>query len=229
MDIAQYQGLPHLIKRILNKTNIPRISLGSIYPEGITNKLLDLYARNWPRLARHFHISLQSGCNKTLQRMNRHYIIEQYRDLVHKIHRMIPQVNLTTDVIAGFPGETEADFQESLANIQTIDISRIHVFPYSKRPKTLASKMEAKWGRVPNKIKQQRAKIIRTFSQNKYRAFLKQFLDQELEVLFENQDSQGSYYGYSDNYIKVFQSSASKFKTISNVRIKAVKRNSLIA
>ncbi|NMC35853.1 MiaB/RimO family radical SAM methylthiotransferase [Candidatus Beckwithbacteria bacterium] len=212
IDISQYQDgkaiLTDLLKQVLTETSVERIRLGSVYPEVFTKDFLDLYSQNVVsnvkngRLCRHFHISLQSACDQTLKRMNRHYTIKQFKKTVAQVKKAIPGVSITTDVIVGFPGETDQDFMESLQNIQEIGFSKIHVFPYSNRPGTLAGQKEKKWGEVFKKTKLARAKKLRDLSKQLEENFRKQFINQTLGVLIEAKNKQGEWVGWSDNYIK---------------------------
>ncbi|NMB57187.1 tRNA (N(6)-L-threonylcarbamoyladenosine(37)-C(2))-methylthiotransferase MtaB [Candidatus Beckwithbacteria bacterium] len=217
VDISQYQDkegidLTNLIKQILQQTQNLRIRLGSIYPEAFTSEFLALYqtpsafAINKKdfqyRLCRHFHISLQSASDSVLQRMGRKYSVKEYLQVLGKIRQIIPDVSITTDVIVGFPGETNDEFATTFKNLQKMKLSKIHVFPYSERPLTKASQNHD-WKKITKKTKTIRAKKLRDLSKEQEQDFIKKFLGSHLQVLLENKDKNGFCWGYSDNYLKV--------------------------
>jgi len=166
-----------LLKIILKKTKIPQISFGSIYPEVINDKLIKLYINNWKegndRLRPFFHLPLQSGSEKILKLMGRKYSLKKFKSIIEKLHQALPQALIATDVIVGFPGETEKEFQETYQFLKNSPISKFHVFRFSPRKGTVAYKMEKEWGRVDEKTKKQRAKILRELGEKKYKNFLK--------------------------------------------------------
>jgi len=128
-----------VLKALLDETSIPRIRMSSLQPQDLSDEVIGLWQN--PRLCRHFHLALQSGARATLQRMRRRYSQDEYRDAVRRLRAAVPDVAITTDVIAGFPGETEADFEESYVFCQEMGFAGIHVFPYSQRSGTVAFKM----------------------------------------------------------------------------------------
>lgn len=232
VDIAQYQdekkiNLAGLLKILLAQTQIPRFSLGSIYPEGITGEFLQVYKNNWPRLCRHFHLALQSGCNATLERMNRHYGVEKFSATVKEIRKAIPDVNITSDVIVGFPGETETEFQESLKNIRAMQFGKIHVFPFSARLGTAAAIKETQWGRLTKAEKAERAKIMGQLSNRMRQKFRQRFLGRHLEVLWEKKNSAGLWEGFSDNFLRVYSSQSRQPGTITQVKVDKTGANRL--
>jgi len=153
--------LVKLLKLILAETKIEKISFGSVNLDSFDNELIDFFSNHKSRITNHFHISLQSGCNTTLKRMNRKYTIKEYKEVIKKLREEIPNVVFSTDVMVGFPGETEEEFEESFKNIKEIGFAKLHVFRYSPREGTLAVKMSDKWGKIPEKVKMERAKKIR--------------------------------------------------------------------
>ena len=142
-----------LLKEIETKTSIPRYRLGSLNPHEITPELLT-FLQNSEKFCPHFHLSLQSACNRTLKRMNRHYTVEYYLDQIEDIVSRFDKPFLGSDIIAGFVGETDEDFQTTVENLNKSKLSQIHTFPYSIRKGTIAEKME---GHLPDKIKEERA------------------------------------------------------------------------
>lgn len=169
--------IPDLLRSLLKKSAIPRISFGSIYPEAITNEFINLYVEDRKiadnRLALFFHLPLQSASEKILKLMNRKISLKKFKKIVKKLHQALPEALIATDVIVGFPGEREKEFKQTYRFLKEMPISKFHVFRFSPRPQTLASKMEKEWGRVDEKIKKQRAKILREFGEKKYKDFLK--------------------------------------------------------
>lgn len=157
VDIASVD-LTKLMKRILGETKIKKISFGSINLACFTDEFIESCKNR--RVVPRFHIPLQSGCNKTLKRMRRKYTAEDYKLVMRKLRREIPRAIINTDIIVGFPGETEKEWRESLKNIKALKFAKIHVFRYSRHRQTLAGKMEKIWGAVPEKIKIRRAKTL---------------------------------------------------------------------
>ncbi|MBU1167373.1 tRNA (N(6)-L-threonylcarbamoyladenosine(37)-C(2))-methylthiotransferase MtaB [Patescibacteria group bacterium] len=195
-------GLEKLIEIILEKTSIPRIRLGSIDPNLVTDELISLWKNN-SRLCRHWHLSLQSGSNKILEAMNRHYSRKQYLKIVQKLRSLDPFFSITTDVIVGFPGETEQNFEDTLDLMNEARFAKVHIFPFSKRPGTPAEKMT---NQVPEEIKEARAQKARETEASVSNAFKKENVGREEEVLFEGERN-GYFEGHSKNYLRVFQRS----------------------
>lgn len=200
--------LLEILKRVHAVEGIKRIRFSSIEPNVITEKFVDALSA-LPKVCHHFHLSLQSGCNQTLKAMNRKYSAEKYEEAVNLLKKAIPDVALTTDIIVGFPGETEENFQECYAFASKIAFSKIHVFPYSAKKGTPAAEMK---GQLPNEIKNQRAKKLLELSEKDSRKFMEQFLNCEQEVLFEKEVSPGVYEGHTSNYMKVIAKSAKDLK-----------------
>lgn len=189
-----------LLKEIETKTSIPRYRLGSLNPHEITPELLT-FLQNSEKFCPHFHLSLQSACNRTLKRMNRHYTVEYYLDQIEDIVSRFDKPFLGSDIIAGFAGETEDDFQTTVENLNKSKLSQIHTFPYSIRKGTIAEKME---GHLPDKIKEERAGIIKKISVEKINTFLKSNIGSEQEVLIEKRPAKnGKFKGVTRNYITV--------------------------
>lgn len=207
--------LVDLIRLILNETDFPRIRLSSINPQDITDELIELWATE-ERLCRHFHLSLQSGSDTVLKRMGRPYYAHKYYSVVKKITQKIWDVAITTDIIVGFPGETDEEFQETCDFVNKVGFSKIHVFPYSKRKGTRATLMI---NQVDQETKKQRAKALRQIGANLRRTSLKQFREVPFEVLFE--ERKGDYwYGLTSNYIKVsHKSNQNLTNTIKTIKL----------
>ncbi len=190
-------NLAGLARLILEETQIRRIRFSSIEPQDFPRELLDLWPE--PRLCRHFHLPLQSGCDRTLERMGRRYRFSEFRDLVEEIHRRIPDVGLTTDIIVGFPGETEEEFAESLQAISSLPLSDLHIFPFSLRPGTAAAKMA---GHLPPALIHRRCEEMHLLARRMARAFREAFIGRELVVLWDGRSAAG-WSGLSDNYLRV--------------------------
>jgi threonylcarbamoyladenosine tRNA methylthiotransferase MtaB len=196
------QTLAGLVREVLAHTQFPRLRLSSIEPWDLTPDLLELWDN--PRLCRHLHLPLQSGSDATLERMNRRYTASEYSDLLAAARRTIPDLAVTTDVIVGFPGETEADFEASAAFVDAMAFARLHVFPFSARQGTAAAGMPAQ---VPATVKKERAARMAAIGQRCGMAFRSRFLAQTMDVLWESQSS-GQWDGLTDNYIRVWVASA---------------------
>ncbi len=202
IHIGLYKGgLLPLLEKIENKTNIPRYRLGSLNPHEITNELLD-FLQSSEKFCPHFHLSLQSACNNTLKRMNRHYTVEYYLEQIEDITSRFNNPFLGSDIIAGFVGETEDDFVTTVENLKKSKLSKIHVFPYSVRKGTIAEKME---GHLSDSVKEKRAGIIKKISEEKFNDFINQNYGTTRQVLIEKRPDKhtGKFKGVTDNYINV--------------------------
>lgn len=205
--------LPELIIEILKRTKIPRIRISSINPEYISDKLLNLF-RN-PRLMPHLHIPLQSGSDKILKLMKRNYTSKQYLKIIRKIIKKYPLFGLSTDIIVGFPNETDKDFKKTINLIKKIPYLKIHIFRFSPKPKTLAAILNFKHP-VSEKIKKQRVDILEKISNEISKKYKTKFLGKKLPVLFE-QKKNGFWQGYTPNYLLV------KKKESKNLKNKIIK------
>ncbi|MEE8582923.1 MAG: tRNA (N(6)-L-threonylcarbamoyladenosine(37)-C(2))-methylthiotransferase MtaB [Dehalococcoidales bacterium] len=191
-------GLRGLIQRILAETDVTRLRLSSLQPQQIDGSLLELWQDG--RLCRHFHLALQSGSPEVLELMGRRYTIGDYGRAVALIRQTAPDAAITTDIIVGFPGETEAEFVEGLEFCREVGFARIHVFPYSLRPGTAAAGMP---GQVPAGIKKQRRQQMLALTEESAARFRERYLRKVMPVLFE-QKSRGLWSGLTDNYIRVY-------------------------
>jgi len=188
-----------LIKELDLTQNINRFRISSIEPNLLKNDIIDFIATS-NLFVPHFHIPLQSGSNKILGLMKRRYRKELYEDRIRYIHSKINDVCIGVDVIVGFPGETDSDFQETYNFLLNLDISYLHVFSYSERDNTEASNM---LNPVPKNVRFQRSKMLRSLSEKKRRIFYNSQINRVRPVLFESENKLGYIYGYTDNYIKV--------------------------
>jgi threonylcarbamoyladenosine tRNA methylthiotransferase MtaB len=194
--------LKGLLERILNKTKIPRVRLSSLQPQEISADLIRLWQNH--RLCPHFHLSLQSGSAGVLKRMKRQYTPTDYLRAVELIRKEVPAVAITTDIIVGFPGETDAEFAESLALCKDIGFARIHVFPYSPRSGTSAAQMPAQ---VTDKVKKERSQQMLALAEESMNKFKESFTGESMDVLWEKQTDEGDWTGITGNYIRVFAKS----------------------
>ena len=182
---------------------IQRVRLGSLEPEQLTPDVIDRLAQQ-KKLCPQFHLSLQSGCNQTLKRMNRHYTAEEYFEIVENLRRVFANVAITTDIMVGFAGETEAEFQASLDFEKKIAFAKVHVFAYSRRPGTRAADF---LGQVTRAEKERRSHRMTAASAETRNAFLQAQLGRTEPVLFEQQRKPGVYEGYTPNYTPVLTAS----------------------
>lgn len=211
--------LLELIKRVHETEGIERIRFSSIEPNVVTEEFAKEIA-SLTKVCDHFHLSLQSGCNKTLKAMNRKYTAEHYRDAVHLLRKYLPNVAITTDIIVGFPGETEEDFQECYDFANEIQFAKIHVFPYSPKKGTPAAKRS---DQLPNAVKADRSKRLSALSDTMARAFMESYVGQEVEVLFERSVADNVYEGHTTNYVKVHAKAQEDLKNhIEKVKILSV-------
>ena len=174
-------SLLDLLKEIEEKTTIERYRLGSLNPPEITDEMLE-FLKTSKKFCPHFHLSLQSANDKTLRSMNRFYKTEDYLKLIEKINETFENPFLGSDVIAGFAGETEEDFEITRKNLLSSGLTQIHTFPYSKRKGTIGAEME---NQVPDDVKNSRATIIKEISKEKLNKFIEKNLGKTLEVLIE--------------------------------------------
>jgi len=199
-----YDGvnLKGLLEHILSEAGVTRLRLSSLHPQEISPELIGLW--HDPRLCRHFHLSLQSGSDKVLSRMKRRYSTSDYQRAVSLIRALVPEVAITTDVIVGFPGETEVEFEESYSFCRQMEFARIHVFPYSPRRGTEAAHLP---NSVAEKVKKQRSQRMLALAKESAQNFSQQFLGKTMTVLWEKQ-TDGIWSGLTDNYIKVYTKSS---------------------
>lgn len=190
--------LTDLLNELVKIEGLKRIRLSSIDTFDLDDKFIECLKNN-DKICDHLHISLQSGSNKILKLMNRKYTCEEYLNTINKIRSVRPDISITTDVIVGFPQESEEDFNEVLDYVNKVKFSKVHVFPFSKRDGTKASIMD---GQVQESIKKTRAKKLIEVSDELEKEYYSKFLGKELEVLIE-ENIDGKSIGHTSNYIKV--------------------------
>lgn len=191
--------LADAVEAVCSVEGIERVRLGSLEPEKITDDDLKRLAA-LPQFCPSFHLSLQSGCDNTLRAMNRRYSSAEFEELVCRIRSIFPNCGITTDIMTGFPGETESDHTASLEFARRIGFSDIHVFPYSRRRGTKADLMEPQ---VPNDIKKRRAREMAEMGEACRDKFLQSLVGKEFPVLFERERADGIHHGYTPNYTHI--------------------------
>lgn len=197
-DLPEKTDLPTLIKAVLRETNIGRIRLSSLNVEDINEQLLTLL-KTEPRVAKHLHLSLQSGSDHVLQLMRRRYTVKDFLTKVNLIKAEVLEIGITCDLIVGFPGETEIDFQKSLALLKEIEPLKTHIFKFSPRPETLAATLPNK---VNPEIKKERLQRAKQHTQCLAEKAKKRFIGKTLEVLLEKKEN-GYYTGFTSQYLKL--------------------------
>ncbi|MCI9063892.1 MAG: tRNA (N(6)-L-threonylcarbamoyladenosine(37)-C(2))-methylthiotransferase MtaB [Clostridia bacterium] len=197
-DLNNEYMLIDLLEDLNKIEGIQRIRLGSLEPTIITDKFVKRLVK-LEKICDQFHLSLQSGCNETLKRMNRKYTTEEFKEVVGRLRQNFEDVNLTTDIIVGFPGETEEEFNKTYEFLKEIAFYKMHVFKYSKRDGTPAATMQ---NQVDGKIQEERSKKVIELSNKNQLKYNQKYIGKELEVLFE--EKQGDFYvGHTKNYIVV--------------------------
>lgn len=191
-------NLIQLLKRVHEVEGIERIRMSSIEPVAITEAFIEAL-KELPKVCHHFHLSLQSGSDRVLKRMNRKYTTDEYLRSVEDLRALWPDVAITTDIIVGFPGETEEEFEETVAFVEKVKLSQIHIFPFSPREGTPAAKMKEQ---IAPEVKEKREKKLAAKEKVLRLEYMKQFLNKEVEVLFEKHH-EGKVSGYTSNYLRV--------------------------
>ena len=212
---------PDLLKRIVKINGLERLRISSIEITELNDEFFEVLKAN-PIIVSHLHIPLQAGSDTVLQAMNRKYLTNYFEAKVKKIREIRPDISLTTDVIVGFPGETEEEFQETLEFVSKIKFTKVHVFPYSRRKGTKADTMP---NQIPENIKKERVKRLIDLSNKLEKEYLDLFLNQEVEVLIEEEYPDYSL-GHTGNYLKV--KVLKPFKSNELIKVKIIKREDLM-
>ncbi len=224
-DFEDGTRLIDLLEQINKIEGLKRIRLGSLEPNLITPEFVERLG-NVDKICDHFHLSLQSGCDETLKRMNRKYTTQEFENGVNLLRKKFPEVALTTDIIVGFPGETEEEFNTTYKFLSKIKFSKMHVFKYSQRKGTVAAKMK---NQVNPQIKEERSNKLIELSNKNEIEFLDNNLGKELEVLFETKTQNGYTEGHTTNYITVKSKGENLENTIKRVKISKRENLELIA
>ena len=214
LDLPNRPELVDLVKLILSTATTGRVRLGSLESVEVSPELIRLMKSD-SRLCKQLHLPLQSGTDKILKAMGRPYTIEKFTILLEEIRRELPQVAITTDIIVGFPGETDEDFEQTLKAVESFEFSGIHVFPYSPRRGTPAAEYPAQ---VSEETKKHRVQKLQGLADQLAQNYRDQFIEKELEVLWEEPDSEGIISGWSSEYIRVYKEVVNeKYGNISKV------------
>ena len=216
-DFKEEYRLIDLLEEINKIEGIERIELGSIEPLLITEEFVRRL-KKLEKICHHFHLSLQSGCNETLKRMNRRYSIEEFKNIVELLKKNYEDVNLTTDIIVGFPGETEEEFQKTYEFLKEIKFYKMHIFKYSQRKGTKAAVMS---GQIDGNKKEERSRKLIELSDKNEEEYNKKYVGKEVEVLWE-EEKEGFYKGHTKNYILAYlKIDKEKEKKLENTVTKA--------
>lgn len=194
------------VKTVLDVPGVQRLRLGSLESVEVEPRLLTLMQED-ARFCRHLHLPLQSGCDKTLQAMHRPYTTAKFKTLLADIKTKVPDIAITTDVIVGFPGETEADFETTCKFAESCGFSKMHIFPFSARKGTPAEKFA---GAVTEAVKKERADILGRIDETMHKTFLQAMVGQNAEVLFEQPAGEDYFEGLTGNYQRVFVKSGGR-------------------
>ena len=216
-------NLYQLINSILSNTDIPRIRLGSVEPWDLPEEFFSLFAND--RFMPHMHLPLQSGSDSVLKRMARRCKTNDYKKLIQQARNEIPNFNLTTDIIVGFPSETEEEWQESINFIEETSFSHIHIFTYSKRERTKAATLA---NQVDSSIKKQRSKQLHALTKTMRESFLNEKIGQTHSVLWETCNEDNVWKGYTENFIRIElkDSNTSELENkVSKVKITGIDEN----
>lgn len=225
-DFDNNIGLIDLLEEINRVDGIQRIRIGSLEPKIITEEFMQRLIK-LSKICHHFHLSLQSGCDETLKRMNRKYNTLEFKEIVNRLRKYYSDVILTTDIIVGFPGESQEEFECTYKFLDEIKFYKMHVFPYSPRTGTVAEKMP---NQVQGDVKESRSKKLIELSNKNQLEYNQKYIDKDVEVLFEEKDENGYYKGHTQNYILVeYKSSENLENKIKVVKIKGADTEHVIA
>ena len=224
MDFRDGSGLADLVEGVCQAAPGLRVRLGSLEPRTVTEDFCRRLAR-LPNLCPHFHLSMQSGCDAVLKRMNRKYDTQRYYESVRLLRVYFDRPGITTDLIVGFPGETEAEFTETLAFVEKCAFTAMHIFPYSRRTGTPAAAMD---GQTPNAVKEDRAHRAGALAKKLEEAYLDGWVGHTLPVLFE-EEKDGLWRGHAPNYVEVYAPGEALHNVEKTVKITERQGSRLIA
>ena len=213
-----------VIKQINDIEGIERIRLSSVEPILFTDEFVEAVSA-MDKVCPHYHLSLQSGCDETLKRMKRRYTTEEYKTIVDRLRAAIPNVSITTDVIVGFPGETNEEFDKTYEFLKDIELTHMHIFKYSPRKGTPAATME---NQLDPSTKHERSEKLLQLNEENFKKFGQKMLDKEFNVLFEQKVGDNKFEGLTENYVKVIvESDKDLSEQILKVKITDVKNEFL--
>lgn len=202
---------------------LERVRLGSLEPDFITDEVIERMKAQ-PKLCPQFHLALQSGCDATLKRMNRHYTTAEYADLCDRLRHHFPNCAITTDVMVGFPGETQEEFEQTCRFMESIAFARVHIFAYSRRRGTNADRMP---NQIDNATKNRRSKIIQEICHRDACAYASQYVGQTVSVLLETPYPDGYIDGHTDTYLNVMVKTGKPEGSLISVHITDCKDDQL--
>ncbi len=213
VNIGEYESasgekLEDLVKRLLDVEGLERLRLSSVEPNTITDELLAIVKAS-PKFLDHFHIPMQSGDDQILSEMKRKYTVEEYKAVINKIISQFPNAAIGADVIVGYPGETQEQFNNTYKLLKELPITHFHVFPYSKRKNTVAAKNN---DQIQHGVKKERVKSLIMFGEAKLNMFSEDQVGTKSEVLFERKNKHGYFEGYTSNYVRVWVKSEADLK-----------------
>lgn len=222
-DFKEDIGLIDLLEKLNEVKNLKRIRLGSIEPTIITEEFVERLSK-LEKICDHFHLSLQSGCDETLKRMNRRYTTEEFETVTKLLRNKFPNAALTTDIIVGFPGETDEEFEKTYNFLKSIAFYKMHIFKYSQRKGTKAAVMP---NQIDGTVKEERSKRLLELSDDNENEYNSEYVGKVVEVLFEEKD--GEYFkGHTKNYIQVLAKGDDLEGKIYDVTIEQVRNNCLL-
>ena len=216
-------NLYNLLCDLVKIDNLQTIRLSSIEINEISDEIIDLIATN-PKIAKHLHVPVQALTNKVLKAMNRPYTIEEYKERIKYIRSKVEHISISTDLIVGFVGEDDETFKQSFKELDEIQFSFIHIFPYSRKSGTKADKME---GHIDERIKKERFKLIADYQQQFTLNYHRSFINRNVEILVEKTDDNYSY-GYTKEYIYVQVEGKYQIGGIIKVNIKSVSNEKVV-
>ena len=222
VNIGRYEDgearFEDLLAQVLEVQGDFRVRISSLEPDGFGDRFVELFSH--PKLMPHLHLCLQSGSEKTLLRMRRMYDVEQFRKTVNLFRSAYPDFNFTTDIIVGFPGETDDEFQETIKAVKEFNFSHVHTFKYSVRKGTRAERLE---NHIPEKVKNERSLKVRELSEENKKQFLTSFIGKTQEVLVEK-ITQGVANGYGQHYISVrFKASGAQKNSVHSINLTEIR------
>ncbi len=207
-EVNSGERLTDLVKELVAIDGLERLRLSSVEPNTITDELLDVFSSS-SKFLEHFHIPLQSGDDEILRQMRRRYTVEEYRNIINKVITRFPNSGIGADIICGFPGEDQAQFENTYNLLKELPITHFHVFPYSSRVNTTAARMP---DHIQHGVKKERVHALRTLGEAKLNLFAEDQVGSSNEVLFERKNDLGFWEGYTRNYIRVLVESDSDLK-----------------
>ena len=222
VNIGRYEDgearFEDLLAKVLEVPGDFRVRISSLEPDGFGDRFVELFSH--PKLMPHLHLCLQSGSEKTLLRMRRMYDVEQFRKTIHQFRTVYPDFNFTTDIIVGFPGEAEDEFQQTIDAVKEFNFSHVHTFKYSIRKGTRAERLE---NHIPEKVKNERSLKVRELSEENKKQFLSSFIGKTQEVLVEK-ITQGVANGYGQHYIPVrFKASGAQKNSVHSINLSEIR------